>query len=175
MILRQRACSSACCSSPMAVPASTQPHHAGAADMLVNRARHPRAPSIPRPDKRDHAKTRPPYGGGQPTSSVMRYWSGLERHTGRRGYGVLEDVAALSIQFRSWCLVLPDGCGLVPTPPCARGRWPESGGEVRKTVTGEDIFIRSAPGFIEPCLPTPSQQVPTAPAGSTKSNMTAIG
>ena len=27
----------------------------------------------------------------------------------------------------------------------------------------DDIFVRSAPGFIEPCLPTPSLRVPTSP------------
>ena len=30
-------------------------------------------------------------------------------------------------------------------------------------LSRDDIFVRSAPGFIEPCLPTPSQRVPVGP------------
>ena len=30
-------------------------------------------------------------------------------------------------------------------------------------LSRDEIFIRSAPGFIEPCLPTPSLRVPTSP------------
>ena len=30
-------------------------------------------------------------------------------------------------------------------------------------LSREDVFVRSAPGFIEPCLPTPSHRVPVGP------------
>ena len=30
-------------------------------------------------------------------------------------------------------------------------------------LSRDDVFVRTAPGFIEPCLPTPSQRVPIGP------------